>query len=169
MVTPAGKPPALCRSHPVAHIAACRYVMSARHWARKCTSLGNGQAMSMAKVGQHRRSAPREALRPAQEGEPVAVGHRGHEEGYSRAHLVLGWPESSPKNSVSATLQRDCSLAKMHKNNRIRVEPRARAALSQINSSRRAGAANSSTAAGSRRLVGFVPSLGVQIQIPHRL
>ena len=45
----------LCRSHLVAHIAACRYVMSARHGARKCTSLGNGQAMSMAKVGQHKR------------------------------------------------------------------------------------------------------------------
>ena len=45
----------LCRSHPVAHIAACRYVISARHGARKCTSLGNGQAMSMAKVGQHKR------------------------------------------------------------------------------------------------------------------
>ena len=31
------------------------YVISARHGARKCTSLGNRQAMSMANVGQHKR------------------------------------------------------------------------------------------------------------------
>ena len=64
-------------------------------------------------------------MRPAQEGKPVAVGHRGEEEvqGYLQSCSSGLWLASIfAKNNVSATLQRDCSLARMHKNNRIRVE-----------------------------------------------